>query len=136
MDAVNRLVTYVELDPRMGRYGDPPRQLSVAVLHELELATGRRVLLLDDRGWTASGPADIWSHTTMESVIATARMVVGPDEPAPGCSLEQAAADHWAYLSARAREQAVDVEAQVLAALPHDVEVSAALRQRLDRVGD
>jgi hypothetical protein len=45
---VARLVTPVEL-----RDADA-RRMSVSARHEAELVDGRRVLLLDDRGWSSS----------------------------------------------------------------------------------
>jgi hypothetical protein len=45
---------------------------------------GRRVLLLDDRGWSASGPPGIWAVTSVEEIVDMARTVVGPDEPFGG----------------------------------------------------
>ena len=86
------MVTFVDL--REG--GGDARQLSVSARHEAELPDGRRVLLLDDRGWTSSrhtafqaGGAestreqqlDTWATTSVEEIEQTARMVVGPDEP-------------------------------------------------------
>jgi hypothetical protein len=50
VSAVTRLVTFVDLREGVG----DARQLSVSARHEAELPDGRRVLLLDDRGWTAS----------------------------------------------------------------------------------
>ena len=45
--------------------------------HEAELVDGRRVLLLDDRGWSSSGNvSDIWALTSVEDIEKTARMVV------------------------------------------------------------
>ncbi len=56
------------------------REISISALLELELASGRRVVLLDDRGWSSStsGSTDVWASTSLESITATARMVVGP----------------------------------------------------------
>ena len=55
--------------------------MSVSARHEAVLENGCRVLLLDDRGWSASGPPDIWARTSIEDIVDTALMVVGPDEP-------------------------------------------------------
>lgn len=35
------------------------RQISVLTRHEAVLEDGRRVLLMDDRGWSESGPSNI-----------------------------------------------------------------------------
>jgi hypothetical protein len=58
------------------------------------LVGGRRVLLLDDRRWSESGPPNIWALTSVEDIVGTARMVVGPDEPFGGRSHEDMEADH------------------------------------------
>jgi hypothetical protein len=72
MSEVRRLVTVIDLDDR------DSRGRSVRARHEAKLADGRRVVLLDDRGWSSSAPVD--DRTTKE-VEGTARTVVGPDEP-------------------------------------------------------
>jgi hypothetical protein len=50
MTAVARLVTFVDVDDRAGE----ARRMSVSARHEAALADGRRVLLLDDRGWSST----------------------------------------------------------------------------------
>jgi hypothetical protein len=69
--------------------------MSVSALHLAVLHDGRRVVLLDDRGWSASGPPDIWRRTSIEEVEETARTVVGPDEPFGGHSQAHMKAAHW-----------------------------------------
>ena len=55
--------------------------MSVSARHEAVLVNGRCVLL-DDRGWSLSGGTfDIWAVTSVEDIVDTARVVVGPDEP-------------------------------------------------------
>jgi hypothetical protein len=140
--AVARLVTFVDL--REG--GGDARQLSVSARHEAELPDGRRVLLLDDRGWTSSthtafqaGGAestreqqlDTWATTSVEEIEQTARMVVGPDEPLEGSSQEDAKQGHWAYLSDVLRQHGVVVDARELRRLPHDVVLSERLLARV-----
>jgi hypothetical protein len=127
-----------------------PQQMSVSVRLEAELVSGRRVLLLDDRGWSTSvstyrsvedssddmGPAvmpDIWAMTTVADIVDTARIVVGPDEPSDGSTHEDVAASHWAYLAEELRQQGIVVEALELSRLPHDVVLSDALLARLGR---
>jgi hypothetical protein len=97
---VTRLVTFVELD-----FADA-RQMSVSARHEAVLVDGRRVLLLDDRGWGASGPPNIWALTTAEDIADTARMVVGPDEPFGGRSHEDEAV--WPGCCGPASRHALD----------------------------
>jgi hypothetical protein len=90
---------------------------------------GRRVLLLDDRGWT-SGPlvpygggpvGDAPTGVSVEEIETNARAVVGPDEPMEGSSQEEAEAAHWAYLTAILRQDGVIVDPLDLKRLPHDV---------------
>lgn len=114
---VTRLVTFVEVDDPVA----DPRQMSVSARHEAVLTNGGRVLLLADRGWSASGLPNIWAATSVEEIADTARMVVGPDEPFDGHSQEDMEADHWASLAAALRRQGVEADALELGRLPHDV---------------
>jgi hypothetical protein len=142
--AVARLVTLVDVNDE----ASDARQMSVSALHEAVLEDGRRVLLLDDRGWTSAAltaywgevpedsrrdQPDVWAVTTVEDIEETARVVVGPDEPPDGYSQEEAEAAHWAYLADVLREQGVVVDAQELKRLPHDVVLSERLRARISR---
>ncbi len=63
--------------------------------------------------------------------MATARTVVGPDEPFEGRSSADMAADHWASLAAVLRQQGVVADALELTRLPHDVVLSERLLARL-----
>ena len=165
MAAVARLVTLVDIrddsteDPRTSAAQHPPqavrrtgwaavdrpparnegaRQMSVSARQEALLVDGRRVLLLDDRGWTegwgSSGNVpDIWAVTSVEDIERTARFVVGPDEPFAGRSQEDMEAAHWASLSEVLRRQGVVVDARELKRLPHDVVLSERLLARVAR---
>jgi hypothetical protein len=127
MAAVTRLVTFVDL-----RDTAAPGQMSVSARHEALLVDGRRVLLLDDRGWSSSGNVpDIWAATSVQDIEETARSVVGPDEPFAGRLQEDMEAVHWAYLAGVLREQGVAVDAVRLRRLPHDVVLSEPLLARL-----
>jgi hypothetical protein len=125
--AVVRLVTTVDLD---GREPDRSR-LSVSARLEAELADGGRVLLLDDRGWGSSGPPGLWATTSADAIADTARMVVGPDEPAPGRTQADARSDHWGQLAGELQRHGASVDADQLQRLPHDVVLSERLRARL-----
>ena len=143
MAAVTRLVTLVDVNDEVA----DTRQMSVSARHEAALADGRRVLLLDDRGWTSSLRAfwppegadgesrrdqlDTWAVTSVEDIEETARVVVGPDEPAEGRSQADAEADHWAHLADVLRQQGVVVDALELKQLPHDVVLSERLLARI-----
>jgi hypothetical protein len=129
--AVTRLVTFV--DVRNDTLD--ARQISVSARHEALLADGRRVLLLGDRGWSASlhgdGSPDVWSQALREEIESTARMVVGPDEPLEERSHQDMEAGHWAYLEAVLRQQGVVADAGELRQLPHDVMLSERLLARI-----
>ena len=101
MVSVVRLVTFVDAND------DVPndRLISVSARQEAELDDGRRVLLLDDRGWSESGPAHIWATTSVADMEFTARTVVGPDEPFGGHTYRSMAAGHWVTLAATLVQQ-------------------------------
>lgn len=107
--------------------------MSVSARHEAVLTNGGRVLLLADRGWSASGPPNIWAATSVEEIADTARMVVGPDEAFDGHSQEDMEADHWASLAAVLRRQGVETDALELGRLPHDVVLGEQLLARIGR---
>jgi hypothetical protein len=144
MSAVTRLVTFVDLADGVG----DTRQTAFSARHEAVLLDGRRVLLLDDRGWTWSSliavqagasdrdstreqQPDIWATTSVEDIEQTARMVVGPDEPTDGYSQEDAEQGHWAYLTDVLGQHGVVVDAPDLRRLPHDVVLSERLLARV-----
>jgi len=126
MSAVTRLLTFVDLDDRAN-----DDATSVSARHEAELADGSRVLLLDDRGWTSSGPCDTWSYTSVEDVVSEARTVVGPDKPFGSQSQEDTEVNHWAFLQRIAQRRGVVTDAAELRQLPHDVVVSPRLLARI-----
>lgn len=132
MHAARRLVISVDLAAAEGPQADTDQRMSVSALLELELVDGRRVVLLNDRGWAACG-RDIWAHIDLQDLAETSRMVVGPDEPPEGVSRQEEAAMHWAQLASRARANGVDVQGDDLAAMPHDVDISSELRERVAR---
>lgn len=121
--------------------------LSLSARHEAVLADGRRILLLDDRGWNerdvtwgdkASARESalvklttMWAGATMEELERTARDVVGPDEPFDGRAQADMEASHWGYLARIMGQRGVDVDADDLSALPHVVEFSDRLLTRL-----
>jgi hypothetical protein len=125
MSSVVRLVTYADVD----RHSTQPGQVSMTVCHQLELADGRRVVLLSDRGWGSSGT---WAELQLKEIQENAQTVVGPDEPPKGRSREEEADLHWNYLARIAQKQGVPVDADDLRQLPHDVVLS---RQLLATIG-
>jgi len=124
------------------------RRMSVSARHEAVLAHGRRVVLLDDRGWSEElrVVADhkpprqerkvvellgIWAYETAEEIERTARAVVGPDEPFKGHTHAEMEAGHWESLARGLQQEGIDVQAAELEALPHDVELSDCVLARL-----
>ena len=107
------------------------RSVSVSARHEAVLEGGRRVLLLDDRGWSMGGPPDVWAVTSVQDVVETARTVVGPDESFGGRSPEDMEADHWAHLVEVLEQQGVAADPADLRRRPHNVVLSEGLLARL-----
>ena len=64
---VARLMTFVDADDEV----PDARQISVSARHEAVLDDGRRVLLMDDRGWSESGPPNIWVETSVQDIVDT-----------------------------------------------------------------
>ena len=127
MTALLRLVTSAEL-------GNDPAwdsQVDVQVRHELELADGRRVLLLNDQGY---GSTCAWNKTTLAEVDFQVRTVVGPDEPFDDLTAGYMEATHWESLAAVAQQQGVPVEAVELQRLRHDVVIKESVRRLVDRL--
>jgi len=105
--------------------------MSLAALHQAVLDDGRRVTLLDDRGWGVHGPPDSWRRTSIKDIQAVARTVVGPDEPYGSRSHADMEADRWAHLAGILRQHGVPIDAEELRRSPHDVELSQRLLTRI-----
>jgi hypothetical protein len=143
MARVARLLTLVDLVDEHDE-GPEARRLDVSARLEAVLADGRRVVLLDDRGWSVLGHIDwdpeptpeervrelsrirIWRRQTVEDMAETARAVVGPDD-----DMDAHVAAHWGALVDDLRRQGVEVEAAELQSLPHDVELSDRVLARI-----
>jgi hypothetical protein len=119
-----RLVTSVEVDDT-----DGSDVVSVLVRQELELTDGRRVLLLDDRGW---GSTATWASSSTDEIVHTTVAAVGPDEPFEDHTADDMAADHWRALAQAAGRRGVNVGPAVLRQLRHDVVLSERLLSRLE----
>ena len=138
MAEVLELVTVADLrEDDAGR-----RRISVSVRQEAVLDDGRRVVLVDGRGWASelrgAGAAevpDIWTTTTEAEIARQARVVVGPDEPFAGRSHEAMAREHWQALAAVVRAHGVAVDGEQLRSLPDRVELGPALLARLRPAG-
>lgn len=115
-------------------YGEPdcdPSQMSFSALHLAVLDDGRRLTLLDDRGWGVYGTPDLWQTTTLEEIATDARVVVGPDEADGNDSPADMAAEHWSELADTLRGHGVLIDPEELSRLPHDVEIAERVRDRL-----
>ena len=135
MPSVIRLVTLADLRERAD-----PREMSVSALHEAVLDDGRRVTLLDDRGWASRvyGPGvdeetDAWRFASEREIEETARAVVGPDEPFGDRTQADMERDHWRRLAEKLAVDGVVVDAGELRGLPHDVVLGDRLRAQLGR---
>ena len=129
MPDVVRLETIADL-----QRAENARDMSVSARLEAVLADGRRIVLLDGRGWTASlrgSGVDVWATTSEVEIAETASAVVGPDEAHGGRSQGEMDAGHWTTLAETLRAQGVDVTGDDLRRLPHDVVLSERLRARL-----
>jgi hypothetical protein len=114
-------------------------QVSFSARLEAVLADDRRLVLLDDRGWSSSlvrttaepssarEAPDFWAVTSLEEIEETASWVVGPDEPFDERSQEDMERDHWTYLAEILRQQGVHLEPEELKGLPHEVLLSERL---------
>ena len=76
-------------------------------------------------------PLDLWQETTVEEIAEDARTVVGPDEAYGDHSQTDMAADHWGGLADTLRQHNVPVDPKELSRLPHDVELTERVRDRL-----
>jgi hypothetical protein len=123
--AVVHLETVVDLDERADSY---PRRVSASATLSAVLDNGRRITLLDDRGWGGTG---LWETTTAGEIEDTARTVVGPDEPAEGQTHEEMAAAHWTHLAVVLGERGVATAPDAPRTLPHVVVLSDRLRNAL-----
>ena len=140
--SIARLVTWVDIYEEDG--SDPSRQ-SFSARHDAVLADGRRVVLLNDRGWsqwtlrfgdvsdTKVSPPEF---PTRQEIEESAREVVGPDPPMPHDGYTPSESEvveaHWRYLAHILESNGIEVDPGGLSALPHDVEFSDRVRARLD----
>jgi hypothetical protein len=135
MATVARLITSVDVNDWPDQ---PVGQVSFSAVMKAELVDGREIVLLDDRGWSqatlrANGSAlsDPWLDVTQDELEATARTVVGPDEPVDGETEELTTRMHWAFLAGVLEASGLAVSADDLRALPHAVVLSERLLARI-----
>jgi|SRR5947209_14555526 len=126
MTSIRRLLTFADLD------GRDPRACSISARLVAELAEGRHIVLLDDRGWTSSGGV---ASLSAEDVERTARVVVGPDEPWGGRTRAEIESGYWATLEQEVQAAGVGAASSDMAALANDVEISDRLRRLLKPSG-
>ncbi len=121
---LERLITYADIP----EHELEPDRISIALRHEVELADGRRILLLSDRGWDSGWT---WTQVSREWIAETALLCVGPDEPYGGRSQKEMETIFWTELQASANASGLHVDATELARLPHDVVLSERLLGRI-----
>lgn len=126
MASVERLATIAEVNDEV----PDPWHVSVKARHEAVLTDGRRVVLLDDRGW---GETRLWAGASAEDIEATTRVVVGPDEPPEGRTRDEMETGHWTVLARILQGYGVIIDAQELGRLPHDVILSEQMLARIGR---
>jgi hypothetical protein len=132
MPGVVRLETIADL-----QRATSDRDMSVSARLEAVLADGRRIVLLDGRGWTSSlrGPGaddmDVWETTSEADIVRTTGFVVGPDEPYGDRTQADMETGHWNTLAATLAAEGVDATADELRGLPHEVVLTERLRARL-----
>jgi hypothetical protein len=132
MPDVVRLVTVADLQE-----GASDRNMSVSARLEAVLRDGRRIVLLDGRGWTESlrgsgaDDMDVWATSSEDQIAETAGFVVGPDEPYGGRSQSDMETGHWDTLAEALVAQGVDASADELRRLPREVVLTERLRARL-----
>lgn len=105
------------------------RRASVEIEEFAILADGRRIVIDDQRGYSAfpAGGGDPWAHQTRERVVADVLMTLLPDDDA-----EAEAEDHpWPWLVERLRELGVPTSVEQLRAVPFDVILSERLAARV-----
>lgn len=95
-------------------------------VHEFAvLADGRRLTLHRERGFSVSGPPDIWTHLTAAEVEADVHNTVLPDD-------EATQDDHpWEWLAELLVARGVQVLPEQLRTVPYTVELSRRLARRL-----
>lgn len=128
MAVVTRFVSVVELTEGANSQG-----ISVSVLLEAELANGRSLVVLDDRGWNSSQP---WDQVQPEQIRETARTVVGPDEPYGEQTMADAVTAYWDYIRRILAEYGIESRSTELQAIPHEVVLSERVLERLKHRAD
>lgn len=104
-------------------------QVSVGVLFQAQLEDGSCIVVLDDRGFSASAK---WQQATPEGIRETTLSVVGPDEPAPGRTQAEALHDYWEYIRSLLAAEQIHVPTEELMNAPHEVRFGPRLQRLLD----
>jgi hypothetical protein len=113
---VTKLLTVTDIDDSNPGY-------AVTAVHYAVLSDGRKLVLLDDRGWSANRV-----YGTVEDIVRNAQTVVGPDAPWGGRTEAEMAKGHWNTLADTLANAEIEVGADALRELPHEVVLSDRLR--------
>ena len=128
-----RTVARLETSLTLARAASDRRSYSVSARLDAVLDDDHRVVLLDDRGWSTAGPVGTGERLDLAELEETARVVVGPDEPAHGRTHEEEARLHWSALADVLAGAGVATTGAELARLPHDVVPDERLLARVRR---
>lgn len=126
MPEVVRLLTLVETADACSC-----SQIALSVRQEAVLDDGRHIEVIAGRGWSESGPTNIWTEVSVRHIMETARVVVGPDEPFGRRTNQEMATEHWKSLAALLQRQGISTEVRTLSLLPDEISLSPALLLRL-----
>jgi hypothetical protein len=115
-----RLVTYARLSAHTGS------TYEVQLRHVARLDGGREIVLLEDHGLCGTTlTSSIVGRR--EEVEHDARVCVGPDEPVGDQTRAQAVTAHREHIARLLSEAGVDIDADGVGHLPHEVVLDEAL---------
>lgn len=111
-----------DLEPMSGHHGSA---VHFRVSEYLDLKDGTRIVLHDERGFSAGMPWDeFWPLQTIETITNNVMMTVLPDDA------ERTGDDHaWSWLAELAHARGVEVSPDELRDLNYDVVLTEAVRE-------
>ena len=120
-----RALTATEVDAEVAAFA---RSLHVDVTEVAVLSDGREVVLLDDRGWSSSGPSpeEQWARLDVAAVEQDVRNVVLPDDA------EVSGEEHeWQVFADALARAGVAADVAALREVPYAIVLSERLLARL-----